>query len=177
MSPWLALLPGLCLGTPAPPLPYTGAFRALEAHALTRPDSLTDVTVGLEARAATVLSLVDLDLGWAWVDVGPARVHQATAGARLHPFALWLLHGPAWADLLASVYVRAAVGPRFGADVGGVWVLGAGFDWPLGEPDHGAGLWIGPRYRHMLPFGPVSGVEGATQATVGLALSYRLNGL
>ncbi len=145
---------------------------------------------GLSARLATLLSLVDLDLGLGVrgaVSEGAAEglVVSPALEARLHPFFMRHLRG-AWAT--AALYASLGVGvdlvtPRgAGSEVAAGLALRVGFggDVPLSDPRDGSpSVWLGLGYRLR-----VSGVPGAAAGLrdqdgheLWAALSWRWHGL
>lgn len=180
---------------------YFGAFWGVQVHtglvlrADGGPGEGPGPLLGVSARIATLLSLLDLQLS----GVTSRYTAHTTAGAgidvaryslgldvHLHPFFIDHLQNDNFHFWKAAIYVAVGAGlevisadgdgsdeihPAFG------WHLGAGTDIPLGDVTHDWGLWLGIAYRFGF-LGAKSGVAGLgdfDEHTILLTLGYRNN--
>ena len=168
-------------------LAVTGADPTRGGLALPTPRALG----GLSGRLATLMSLVDLDLGVTWrgLRAPPATSRplatSAMLEARLHPFFMRHLRAD-W--VTAALYVSFGLGadvvswdgPERRHAAGVALQVGAGGDVPLTAPRDGSpSVWLGVGYRLR-----ISGVPGAPAGLrdrdghdVWLGLSLRWHGV
>ncbi len=165
---------------PAEPILYTGAFRALQLDlGSTPPFAAEQTTLGLSARAATVLSLLDGELRYALRMADGRRVHRLGATAHLHPLALTALLNHQWGRWLSAASAHLGMGTALteGESSGAFglwWSYGAALDIPLADPDAGSALWLGLVYENS---GFSAAIEQSRVAAVSLRLGYRANGI
>ena len=167
-------------GAPDDPILYTGAFRALQVDLGTAPPWASDqLTLGLSARAATVLSLLDGEGRYTLrLDEG-RRVHRVGVSAHLHPLALTALLNHQWGRWLsaASVHLGGGIALTEGGEemaFGAWWSYGGAVDMPLTDPDQGHAFWAGLLYEKS---GFSAAIEQKSVSAVSLRLGYRTNGI
>lgn len=180
------------------PAPYQGAFWAVQLHSGVMfrhgagPGESPAPVLGLSARVATLLSLLDVQLTWltaAWEATAeshaPTHVRRHSLGVALHLHPLFMRHleNDATAFWLGGIYLsvggdldlvdldRAGVEPAFG------FHIGAGTDIPLGDVDRGWGIWLGLSYRlkFLGVHGDAPGLGDFDEHAFLLTLAYRNN--
>ncbi|TNF27088.1 MAG: hypothetical protein EP329_20155 [Deltaproteobacteria bacterium] len=180
---------------------YFGAFWGVAVHtglvlrADGGPDEAPGPLLGVSARLATLLSLLDAELSLrtarygardrAGSEVDVAR-YSVALDVHLHPLFMAHLQNDNFAFWRGALYVSIGAGLEvLSSDAPGIdelhaafgWHLGAGTDIPLGDVTHGWGLWLGLSYRYGF-LGADSGVPGLgdfDEHTVLVSLGYRNN--
>lgn len=202
-APSPAWADGGSLGSPAddPPALYQGAFWAVQLHAGVvwrqdgGPGERPAPILGLSARIATLMSLLDVQLTWltaAWEatadDHPPTHVRRHSVGLalHLHPFfmrhlgndnlAFWL--GGIYLSLGGDLDLTGLDGPGLDRlEPGFGFHIGAGTDIPLGDVVDGWGIWLGLSYRlkFLGAHSDAPGLGDFDEHALLITLAYRNN--